>query len=100
MSPLKACAKHGRAHCGLCAREARNRRRAGARTYSNTARYRQMLVDVAEAYGVDCHYCGQETTDDDRVLAHWPVAHADGGQFVLENLRPAHASCNKSAGRA
>lgn len=31
-------------------------------------------------------------------LAH-VIAHADGGPFTLENLRPSHRSCNRAAGR-
>jgi len=60
-----------------------------------------MLVAVLDEYGDCCHYCGHSTTEPTRdlVLAHYPVAHADGGPFTLENLRPAHRACNLAAGR-
>lgn len=102
MSPRKACATHGAANCARCA-ATRRANRPARRSYSDTAEYRQMLVDVRATYGELCAYCGGQTspddTDDPQVLAH-VVAHADGGEFVLENLRIAHRSCNASAGKA
>lgn len=64
-----------------------------------------MVVDALDAYGPSCLYCPGPTADedlnphDDFVLAHYPIAHADGGPFTLENVRPAHRECNLAAGR-
>jgi hypothetical protein len=65
-----------------------------------------MRQAVLEAYG-DCCFYGDGPINlalADRhprslVLAH-VVAHVDGGPFELENLRPAHLDCNRSAGRS
>lgn len=101
MSPVRACAAHGVGNCRLCAK----RRRASSprRPYSDTAAYRAMLEQVLETCGALCHYCSRPIdldprADDPLELAHL-VAHADGGAFELDNLRPAHRSCNRSAGR-
>lgn len=99
MSPVRACAAHGAPNCARC-KAARKRQRAPRRAYSDTAAYRAMLALVLETFGPACHYAPDacvyfpaDTTDDDRVLAHL-IPHALGGEFVLENLRCAHRSCN------
>lgn len=99
MSPVRACTRHGRPKCPECARHARQRAQGARRTYSDTAAYRAMILAVLEYHGPGCPYCPFDTTDDDRVLAHYPTPHADGGPFVLENLRAAHKLCNLRAGR-
>lgn len=106
MSPARVC-RHGalpRA-CGICARARAQERRP----YSDTAAYRQMLHAVLEHYGSTCHYADVDPlcigpidlepgAADPLELAH-VIAHADGGRFDLGNLRPAHRSCNRRAGR-
>lgn len=100
MSPQKACNTCGRPNC----QRHKGKRRA-TRDYSNTAAYRRMLPEVLETYGDLCHYCREpveldaEETDAQLVLAHYPIAFADGGPFELDNLRPAHRGCNRRAGR-
>lgn len=106
MSPQRACGLCGRPNC------TRHRgRRQPTRRYSNTAAYRAMVPQVLETYGDICLYHGHDADcpgpinlndpapGDELVLAHHPIAHADGGAFVLENLRPAHKACNRRAGR-
>lgn len=98
--PVKACPTCGRGGC------TRHRSSASTRSYSNTAGYRAMVVEVLETYGDLCVY-GDGPIDLDLpgrhvrglVLAH-VVSVADGGRFELGNLRPAHRDCNASAGRA
>jgi len=85
------------------------------RPYSSTAEYRRVLREALDTYGVACAYrCGAPILgvepDDDGgwtvrrdvadplVLAH-VVAHEDGGEFTVENVRPAHRSCNAAAGK-
>lgn len=94
---VKACNRCGRPGC------TRHRaQRAPTRSYSNTAEYRAMVVAVLETWGDRCYYCGDPVDTDDLELAH-VIAHIDGGQFTLENLRPSHGprtgSCNRRAGR-
>lgn len=98
MSPRKACPVCGLGGC------TRHRRKATRRAYSDTAAYRAMRQAVLEAYGDACAFCllpiplvGASKADE-LVLAH-VIAEADGGPFELDNLRPAHRSCNASAGR-
>lgn len=107
MSPVRACNTCGRPNC---TRHGPARR--PTRSYSNTAAYRAMVPAVLETYGDVCLYARTDdacpavidlqappSPDLELVLAHYPVAHADGGTFTLENLRPAHRGCNRRAGR-
>jgi 5-methylcytosine-specific restriction endonuclease McrA len=105
MSPVRACTRHGRGACPICAAVNARRAQARRRPYSGTAEYDRMRAAVIDAYGSSCALCGEaidlELGDRDLrslVLAH-VVAHDDGGRFELANLRPAHLSCNASAGR-
>lgn len=103
--PRSACPVCGRGGC------TRHRRRdhpkaANRRAYSDTALERQMVNDVLETYGDGCVYClmpidleAPRRSDHGLELAH-VIPHADDGQFTLENLRPSHRACNRSAGRA
>ncbi|MFW9221544.1 HNH endonuclease [Corynebacterium striatum] len=53
-----------------------------------------LIATVLSEYGDTCHLCGRAgATTIDHVI---PVA--AGGDYSLENLRPAHASCNSSRG--
>lgn len=99
MSPVRTCTRHGRPRCAVCAAEQQRRARANRRPYSGTAAERAMRIAVLETHGDLCPYCLLPTSDADRVLAHYPIAHADGGPFILENLRAAHSLCNLRAGR-
>jgi 5-methylcytosine-specific restriction endonuclease McrA len=104
MSPVRACNLHGRPNCRQCAARRHLRHQQAARSYSNTAAYRQMVGEVLEEHGDRCVYCGEPVEPvaagpDALELAHYPIAHADGGEFVLENLRPSHRDCNRRAGR-
>lgn len=108
MSPVRACAAHGAGNCPLCKRRARAR--SPRRSYSDTAAYRAMVDQVLETYGVSCHYCAGDVVhivngelvtldpNDPLVLAH-VIPHAAGGPFELDNLRPAHRTCNLRQGR-
>lgn len=98
MSPVRTCSLHGRARCDLCRRRRAARAAAARRPYSGTAAERAMRIAVLEHHGDLCPYC-DEPVPDDFVLAHYPTAHADGGPFILENLRAAHKLCNLRAGR-
>lgn len=94
MSPLRACHRHGSPGC-QCGR----RQPAERRSYSGTALERQVRAEVLEAFGRVCHYCHQPIAEDEPLeLAHL-VAHADGGAFDVDNVRPSHRGCNRSAGR-
>lgn len=98
---IRACRR-----CGKGPSACRCRRRAvERRSYSSTAAERAMRIAVLETYGTGCYYAGVDPecpggdVDPNRFhLAH-VQAHADGGLFVLENLRPAHGPCNLRAGR-
>lgn len=93
MSPLAGCPT-----CGAPGCQRHRRKPAPRRGYSDTAAYREALVEVLGLHGQRCVlYCGEAIADEDLVLAH-VIDHADGGQFVVENLRPAHRSCNARAG--
>lgn len=96
MSPVRACNRCGRPNCTRHRPAPRQ-----TRSYSNTAEYRRMVDAVLETYGDRCYRCARSTLEPirDLVLAHHPIAHADGGPFTLHNLRPAHDICNKQAGR-
>lgn len=78
--------------------------RAGGRSYSDTAAYREVLAAVLDAYGPICAlYCRQPIdlepgSRDPLELAHL-IPHAEGGEFTVDNVRPAHRSCNRRAGR-
>lgn len=53
-----------------------------------------LIAVVLNEYGTVCHLCGREgATTIDHIV---PVSL--GGDDSLENLRPAHASCNSSRG--
>lgn len=64
-----------------------------------------MRIAVLETYGDSCFYAGQDPLcpGGPVSIGRWELAHVqahiDGGAFVLENLRPAHALCNRRAGR-
>lgn len=106
MSPVRACPLCGRPNC-----QRHMTQRPKTRSYSNTAAYRAMVVEVLETYGDVCVYqhtdescpgpidLAEAPAGEELVLAHYPIAHADGGTFTLGNLRPAHAGCNRRAGR-
>lgn len=103
MSPRRACARHGAPMpCARC--KARLRERTSRRDYSDTAAYREVRAQALELYGETCVYCREPIDLDlwagDRslVLAH-VTPHGDGGAFTVENVRPAHADCNRAAGR-
>lgn len=88
------------------------------RAYSDTSKYREVLAAVLERDGAVCAYCsngidgvtieprgprgGVRITVDRRAadpltLAH-VIPHDAGGRFEVDNIRPAHDSCNKRAG--
>lgn len=53
---------------------------------------------VVLTYGYDCHLCGKPIlTSRDLSIDH-VLPRARGGSDSLENLRPAHVSCNSSKG--
>lgn len=106
----KGCPRCGRPtrdgkRCGRCKRAA-GTQAPKRRSYSDTAQYRRVRDEVLATWGAVCAlYCGQPidlalpaTSPESLVLAH-VVSHADGGAFEPDNLRPAHRSCNASAGR-
>lgn len=102
--------------CPRCPLPAGERRRP----YSDTALFREVATVVLERDGAVCAYpdCrlpidgvtlgegprgGRIVTIDRTVadpleLAH-VIAEADGGAFTPDNIRPAHRSCNRRAGR-
>lgn len=99
--PVRACNR-----CAAVPRACRcPKRRPERRAYSGTAEDRAMREAVLETYGDVCVYCRElidlqapPRSDRSLALAH-VIAHADGGLFELENLRPAHLDCNRAAGR-
>lgn len=104
MSPVRTCTRHGRPHCSTCGRlkaEASARARRPGR--GDRAAYRAMTRAVLEAHGDRCPYCREAVPgtgrDGELVLAHYPLAHADGGDWTVDNLRAAHRRCNLEAGR-
>lgn len=62
----------------------------------NVGRKRQRTVALVLAtYGTGCHLCGQAGADS----ADHVVPRSKGGPlWDLDNLRPAHLSCNKARG--
>lgn len=97
MSPRRACARHGAPMpCPRC--KAALRERTARRSYSDTAEYRRVRDEALERYGFDCVFCRLPILPQDFVLAH-VIPHRDGGAFTVENVRPAHAECNRRAGR-
>jgi hypothetical protein len=104
MSPLRTCTRHGRPRCAACARAAADSRAAARRPgRGDRGAYRAMTAAVLEAHGDRCPYCAEAVPgagrDGELVLAHYPLAHADGGGWTVENLRAAHRLCNLEAGR-
>lgn len=105
MSPVRACNRHGRAKCGICAGREQDRRRRAQRPQRSAAERRAMAEDVLLAHGDLCMLC-REPVDvylehpdpSSLVLAH-VISHADGGLWTVDNLRPAHKLCNEQAGR-
>lgn len=56
---------------------------------------RRLTALTLSHYGDVCHLCGRRgATTADHVIPR-----ALGGEDVLENLRPAHSSCNSSRGK-
>lgn len=54
----------------------------------------ELLVLVFATYGTRCHLCGEEGAD---TMDHL-LPRSMGGDHSLENLRPAHRSCNSARG--
>lgn len=92
--------------CGRpkCRQHPRRRAAPERRPYSGTALERRVKAEALELYGADCAICGgaidleARSGDGKLVMAH-VIAHADGGEFTVENVRPAHALCNLRQGR-
>lgn len=55
---------------------------------------RQLVDETLERYGTVCHLCRNEGADS----ADHLVPRSKGGPNTLDNLRPAHASCNRLRG--
>jgi hypothetical protein len=65
---------------------------------SDSARRRIALVNrIIERWGINCFFCHEPTTDDDRTIEHLIPRSRRGGNGV-KNLRLAHRHCNKLAG--
>jgi 5-methylcytosine-specific restriction endonuclease McrA len=104
MSPVRACNRHGRPKCQICARD-RSQAAAHRQRPNRSARERASMAEVVlTRHGDLCLYC-REPVDVYAIggptsleLAH-VTAHADGGTWTADNLRAAHRSCNREAGR-
>lgn len=59
--------------------------------------YRDMKAALRERDGDDCWICRSPTTGGDRTLDHWMPVSLGGGD-KLENLKLAHAACNRRRG--
>ena len=57
-------------------------------------RVQQLTAAVLELYGTTCHLCDRPGAD----TADHLEPRSQGGTDELENLRPAHRSCNSTRG--
>jgi 5-methylcytosine-specific restriction endonuclease McrA len=71
---------------------------AKQRRNGSTRAYRKAR-ELTLKYAYRCHICGGIATHDDPLEADHIIAHADNGTHTLDNLRPAHRSCNRRRGR-
>ena len=55
----------------------------------------RMRVLCRETYPPVCHLCGKDISEDQYSVDH-VIVHSKGGTNEIENLRPAHKSCNYS----
>ncbi|MEZ2371046.1 HNH endonuclease [Arthrobacter sp. RCC_34] len=55
----------------------------------------QLVIDT---YGLKCHLCGGYIMSKRSLSVDHVLPRARGGSDSLENLRPAHVSCNSSKG--
>lgn len=104
MSPVAACNRHGRPRCSICARDRAQAARSRQRPNRSARERASMAERVLAAHGDLCLYC-REPVDVYAIggpssleLAH-VLAHGDGGDWTVDNLRAAHQSCNREAGR-
>lgn len=77
------------------ARAAKGRRRA--REYGGKVT-RVDLREILNEHGMICHLCGGEIASRSDLNFDHVVPLARGGEHSPENLRPAHASCNRRKG--
>lgn len=49
-------------------------------------------------YGNICHLCGEPITDMKQVTVDHVIPISKGGADTLDNMRPAHESCNRKKG--
>jgi 5-methylcytosine-specific restriction endonuclease McrA len=86
MSPMSPESRRVRAE--------RERSTAGWSWETNSRRRSELVAQVLALKGTTCHLCRQPgaTTADHRIPRH------HGGLNVLDNLEPAHRSCNTARG--
>lgn len=73
------------------ARHRAKRRAAMSSTTVGPVSYRQVLED----FGMVCHICDTEIADMDDLHFDHVIPLSRGGPHVQENIRPAHADCNR-----
>jgi 5-methylcytosine-specific restriction endonuclease McrA len=86
--------------CAICGAPARQGTRCAQHaiaphSYSRTYQANARLV-VANAHV--CHICGQPARNNDPFTADHIIPHSHGGSISLQNLKPAHRSCNSRRG--
>jgi 5-methylcytosine-specific restriction endonuclease McrA len=102
--PSRACPVCGTpttASDGRCPRHPRAR--SAGRPDRGTAADRRLRAEVLERDGYRCRWCGVDLRDlieRERQVDHHPVAFADGGPTIAENLVAACGPCNRRRGGA
>jgi 5-methylcytosine-specific restriction endonuclease McrA len=90
----RACAKCGRiAEPGTSRCALHPKRKPRSRAYFNAARLIRTTATV-------CALCGEGPREDDPWVADHRIPREHGGSDGIENLQPAHRSCNGRNGQA
>lgn len=71
-------------------------RRTEKGSYRDARRLGRFYKDVLERDGMTCHICGETIPSLDELHFDHVVPLSKGGLHMLENVRPAHARCNRT----
>lgn len=70
-------------------------RRTEKGSYRDTRRMGRFYKDVLERDGMICHICGKKIQSRSDLHFDHVIPLSKGGLHVIENVRPAHALCNR-----